>query len=41
MEEIDLVGCDDEEVAVEMDEAAVAVEDAYINYLDVRRREKK
>ena len=38
MEEIDLVGCDDEDVAVEMDEAAVAVEDAYINYLDSRKK---
>ena len=38
MEEIDLVGCDDEEVALEIDEAAVAVEDAYINYLDSRKK---
>ena len=38
MEEIDLIGCDDEEVALEIDEAAVAVEDAYINYLDSRKK---
>ena len=38
MDEIEFVGCDDDEVSAEKDEAAVAVEDAYINYLDNRKK---
>ena len=38
IDEIDYVGCDDEEVVAEIDEASVAVEDAYINYLDSRKK---
>ena len=38
MDEIDFVGCDDEEISAEIDEASIAVEDAYINYLDSRKK---
>ena len=34
MDEIDIVGCDDEDISAEMDEASIGVEDAYINYLE-------